>query len=94
MREAEYEVAAAAGTDVTLLKLQPYTGNVLVQPVLMGAVHKPITCAVFSADGAWLHAGSTSGEIITVNAVRSAVQLTHTIMHGGVLALERLHGQV
>lgn len=89
-----YVLAFAAQTHVTLLKLQPYTGSAQPHIVDMGAVRKTVTCAIFSVDGTWLHVGTTSGEIVTVNALRGATQLTHTVMNSGVTTLRMHLGRV
>jgi hypothetical protein len=89
-----YILATATVSRLHIFSLDPCTGSVHSQAVCMGAVRKPITCILFSKDGMWLYGGSTSGEVITVNAQRAAVQMTHPIMKGGVFVLRYLGSQV
>jgi hypothetical protein len=43
--------------------------------VTSGSVRRTINCLCFSADGAWLFAGTASGDILTINVARKAVQV-------------------
>lgn len=43
-----------------------------------------VTTLTYSADGAWLYAGTASGDVVTINAPRRAVQLVHPVASGGV----------
>jgi hypothetical protein len=43
-----------------------------------------ISTLTFSADGAWLFAGTESGDVVTINVTRRAVQLMHTVASGGI----------
>lgn len=38
-------------------------------------MRRQITCLCFSADGAWLFAGTTSGDVLSINVARKAVQV-------------------
>jgi hypothetical protein len=38
-------------------------------------VRRSITCLCFSADGNWLFAGTASGDVLTINVARRAVQV-------------------
>jgi len=43
-----------------------------------------ITTLTYSPDGAWLFAGTESGDVITINTARQAVQLMHPVASGGI----------
>lgn len=43
-----------------------------------------VTTLTYSPDGAWLFAGTESGDVVTVNAPRHAVQLLHPVAAAGV----------
>lgn len=43
-----------------------------------------MTTLTYSADGAWLYAGTESGDVVTINAARRSVQLMHPVATGGV----------
>jgi hypothetical protein len=43
--------------------------------VTMGSVRRAITSLCFSPDGAWLFAGTASGDVLTINVARKAVQV-------------------
>lgn len=45
--------------------------------VITGTVRRAVTCLCFSQDGAWLFAGTASGDVLTVNVARKAVQVGH-----------------
>jgi hypothetical protein len=53
-------------------------------PWTAGSVRRTFTSMVFSRDGAWLYAGTTSGDIVTINVLRAAVQLVHPACGGGI----------
>jgi len=55
--------------------------------VTPGSVIRDFTTALFSRDGAWLFAGSASGDVAGVNVVRRAIQTTHPVCSLGVGAL-------
>lgn len=40
-----------------------------------GSVRREVTALVFSSDGRWLFAGTASGDVVTVNVGRRAVQV-------------------
>lgn len=82
-----YTLATVTGSWLHFFTLNPYQGTVEVHAVNMGSVAKPFTCLLFSPDGAWLHGGSTSGEVVTSNVLRGTVQLVHPVGSGGVCAL-------
>lgn len=42
---------------------------------------------VFSPDGQWLYAGTTTGDVVTINVVRAAMQLVHPACSNGVGAM-------
>jgi hypothetical protein len=45
------------------------------EKVTTGSVRRAITCLCFSQDGNWLFAGTASGDVLTVNVARRAVQV-------------------
>jgi hypothetical protein len=45
------------------------------EKVTTGSVRRSINCLCFSADGAWLFAGTASGDVLTINVGRKAVQV-------------------
>jgi hypothetical protein len=45
------------------------------EKVTTGTVRRTITCLCFSADGNWLFAGTASGDVLTINVARRAVQV-------------------
>jgi hypothetical protein len=47
--------------------------------VTTGSVRRTINCLCFSADGAWLFAGTASGDVLTINVARKAVQVRQTL---------------
>jgi hypothetical protein len=55
--------------------------------VTTGSVRRTINCLCFSADGAWLFAGTASGDVLTINVARKAVQVswTHVCCSAGAL---------
>ncbi|GLC48645.1 hypothetical protein PLESTB_000121000 [Pleodorina starrii] len=82
-----YSFATAAGEDITLWSMDPYSGQLSGQKVTLGSVRREYTCLLFSADGAWLYCGTTSSDVVTVNVQRRAVQMAHPVCSGGVAAL-------
>ena len=52
--------------------------------VTSGSLRRSFTSMVFSADGAWLYVGTTSGDIVTVNVLRRTMQLVHPACSAGV----------
>ncbi|KAI8474579.1 MAG: flagellar associated protein [Monoraphidium minutum] len=68
-----YEFATAAGHMVYLWTVDPFKARRLV-----------ISTLTYSADGAWLFAGTESGDVITINVARRAMQLMHPVANGGV----------
>jgi WD40 repeat protein len=59
----------------------------------MGSVRRAITSLRFSTDGAWLFAGTTSGDVLTINVARKATQLMHSIASAGVAHLQLVPNQ-
>jgi hypothetical protein len=51
------------------------TVQIHCEKVTTGSVRRTINCLCFSADGAWLFAGTASGDVLTVNVARKAVQV-------------------
>lgn len=47
------------------------------EKITTGSVRRAVNCLCFSADGAWLFAGTASGDVLTVNVGRKAVQVGH-----------------
>lgn len=45
------------------------------EKVTTGTVRRAIACLCFSQDGNWLFAGTASGDVLTVNVARRAVQV-------------------
>jgi hypothetical protein len=89
-----YTFATATLDAFHLFKLDPFSGRSVCSPVIAGAIHKPISCLCFSRDGDWLYGGSSSGEVVTLNTKRLAIQMTHPVMHGGVFAMAHVGQQV
>lgn len=79
-----YEFATACDNEVTLWSLDPYTGLMSQRKVTTGSVRRAFTCMVFSPDGQWLYAGTTTGDVLTINVLRAAFQLTHPACSNGV----------
>lgn len=52
-----------------------------------GSIRREYTNLCFSADGAWLYAGTSSADVVTVNVARASVQLAHPVCSGGVGAM-------
>lgn len=48
--------------------------------VTTGSVRRTINCLCFSADGAWLFAGTASGDVLTINVARKAVQVSWVVV--------------
>ncbi|KAG2489873.1 hypothetical protein HYH03_011675 [Edaphochlamys debaryana] len=82
-----YTFATAAGDELALWSLDPYTGLVAVSKVVLGTVRRDYTSLVFSPDAAWLYCGTSSADVVTVNVQRKSVQMTHPVCSGGVGAL-------
>ncbi|PNW70647.1 hypothetical protein CHLRE_17g728650v5 [Chlamydomonas reinhardtii] len=82
-----YTCATAAGEELALWTVDPFTGMVSGQKVVLGTVRREYTSLAFSADGAWLYGGTTSADVVTVNVQRASVQMTHPVCSGGVGAL-------
>jgi hypothetical protein len=58
----------------------------------VGSVNRPhITSLIFSTldGGAWLYVGSAAGDVLTVNVMRTSVQLVHPATRHGVGAMVR-----
>jgi hypothetical protein len=62
-------------TDVYIWSVDPFKGWVNSEKVTSGNVRKVITCLAFSAGGDWLYAGTASGDVITINVQRCAMQV-------------------
>ena len=62
-------------TDVYIWSVDPFKGWVNAEKVTCGNVRKVITCLAFSAAGDWLYAGTASGDVITINVQRRAMQV-------------------
>lgn len=45
------------------------------EKITTGTVRRGLNCLCFSADGAWLFAGTASGDVLSVNVGRKAVQV-------------------
>eukprot|EP00983_Pelagomonas_calceolata_P126730 1161334-Pelagomonas_calceolata.AAC.6 len=64
--------------------------NLMLTPVLdphAGSVRRPlITSLIFGTQdgGAWLYAGTSAGDVMTINVMRTAVQLVHPATRHGV----------
>ncbi|KAF6264277.1 flagellar associated protein [Scenedesmus sp. NREL 46B-D3] len=82
-----YTFATAADYDIYVYSLDPFKGWVGCEKVTTGTVRRTITCLCFSADGSWLFAGTASGDVLTINVARRAVQLMHTVASGGIGAV-------
>ncbi|WIA35292.1 hypothetical protein OEZ86_003749 [Tetradesmus obliquus] len=82
-----YTFATAADYDIYIYSLDPFKGWVGCEKVTNGTVRRAITCLCFSQDGNWLFAGTASGDVLTVNVARRAVQLMHTLASGGIGAV-------
>jgi len=50
------------------------------EKVTTGSVRRGINCLCFSADGAWLFAGTASGDVLTINVARKAVQVRAVLL--------------
>lgn len=68
--------------DVLLLQIH-------CEKVTTGSVRRGINCLCFSADGAWLFAGTASGDILTINVARKAVQVCWCCCAGCVVERAR-----
>ncbi|KAF8060525.1 CFAP52 [Scenedesmus sp. PABB004] len=70
-----YVFASAADMDLYLYTLDPFKGWVNCEKVVTGSVRKAVHALCFSADGAWLFAGTASGDVLSINVARRAVQV-------------------
>lgn len=76
-------VQAAALADTTMLMPAAAALWINTHPALQihcdkvtsGSVRRTINCLCFNADGAWLFAGTASGDVLTINVGRKAVQV-------------------
>ncbi|KXZ44948.1 hypothetical protein GPECTOR_60g725 [Gonium pectorale] len=82
-----YTFATAAGDDLTLWTLDPFTGQLAGQKVVLGSVRREYSSLVFSLDGAWMLCGTNSGDVVAVNVQRRAVQTASPVCNGTVGAL-------
>eukprot|EP00775_Hariotina_reticulata_P008043 gene8043-8238_t len=82
-----YTFATAADMDIYIYVLDAFKGMISCDKVTTGSVRRGISCLQFSADGAWLFAGTASGDVLTVNVARRAVQLLHPVASAGVGAI-------
>lgn len=60
----------------------PFVRQVHCDKVTSGSVRRTINCLCFSADGAWLFVGTASGDILTINVARKAVQVCRGSLRG------------
>ena len=80
----------AVGTvdgDIHIFSMDPFSGLCAGDKVTSGSLRRSFTCMAFSADGQWLYAGTTSGDIVTVNVARRTMQMTHPACSAGVGAI-------
>ncbi|GFR49400.1 hypothetical protein Agub_g11452 [Astrephomene gubernaculifera] len=82
-----YTFATAAAEELTLWSLDPFSGQISGQKVVLGSVRREYSSLVFSPDGAWLYCGTGSADVVTVNVQRLSVQMAHPVCSGGVGAL-------
>ena len=71
----------------TVTSMDPFSGLCAGDKVTSGSLRRSFTCMTYSADGQWLYAGTTSGDIVTVNVARRTMQMTHPTCSAGVGAL-------
>jgi len=74
-----YYFATGSDADLGLWTLDPFKGWLHEDKVALGAVKRHYTTLTFAADGAWLYAGTKSGDVVTVNVTRKAIQLVHPL---------------
>uniref|UniRef100_A0A7R9VRB2 Anaphase-promoting complex subunit 4 WD40 domain-containing protein n=1 Tax=Chlamydomonas euryale TaxID=1486919 RepID=A0A7R9VRB2_9CHLO len=70
----------AVGTsdgDVLLYSLQPVQGMAGCVKVTSGSLRRSFTCLTYSADGQWLYAGTSTGDVVTINVLRRSMQMSH-----------------
>mmetsp|Transcript_4915 Transcript_4915/g.10559 ORF Transcript_4915/g.10559 Transcript_4915/m.10559 type:complete len:624 (+) Transcript_4915:105-1976(+) len=78
---------ATTDGDLNIWTIDPYTGLISGHKVVTGTVRRYWTSLVFGADGQWLYGGTTSGDVVMVNVLRRAVQMTHPACANGVGAM-------
>jgi WD40 repeat protein len=82
-----YTFATALTSELIIWTLDPFTGLLSPRAVTAGSVRRTYTCLVFSPDSQWLYAGTTSGDVVTINVLRAAAQLVHPACSNGVGAM-------
>ncbi|KAG1653857.1 hypothetical protein FOA52_007561 [Chlamydomonas sp. UWO 241] len=73
--------------DVYLYSVEPFNGMAGCVKVTAGSLKRSFTSLVYSADGQWLYAGTATGDIVTINVLRRAMQMSHPACGGGVGAM-------
>lgn len=73
--------------EIYIYGLNPFHGMASPNKVTSGSLRRSFTSLVFSADGQWLFAGSTSGDVVTVNVARLTMQMAHPACSAGVGAM-------
>lgn len=83
-----YTFAAATQTgEVFIWSLDPFSGVTSAKSITTGSLRRTYTSLTFSPDGLWLYCGTTSGDIVTINVQRRAMQMTHPACGSGVGAM-------
>eukprot|EP00938_MAST-03A_sp_MAST-3A-sp1_P001212 g1212.t1 len=68
-----YQLAGAGEKGVVILSLDPYEGELKVEPVQMGTLVRKIVSLEFSPDCEFLYAGSSSGDVSVIMVKRNGV---------------------
>ena len=75
-----YEIATSFGMDVAIWSLDAHSGRLSMSRINSGSVRRDITCMLYSSDSQWLFAGTASGDVVTINAPRRAVQVRRIVL--------------